>query len=113
MVAAALTAGAAAATLGLTPASAATTANWVLTGWNIHQLNQLNPTLASHFFNTPRSYATAPTPAPPIADGFAATGVLAYNSYAPVTADLASHAIAPAYTGVMHHPEVLGRYPAE
>ena len=105
-VAAALTAGVAAATLGLAPASAATTSNWVLTGWNIHQLNQLNPAVAKHFFNTPSSYATGPnTSASPVADGFATTGVLVYNSYAQFAADIASHTIAPSYTWVMYDPE--------
>src|SRR5204863_249249 len=47
VAAAALTAGLAATTLGVAPASAATTSNWVLTGWNIHQLNQLNPGTAA------------------------------------------------------------------
>jgi len=83
VAAAALTAGLAATTLGVAPASAATTSNWVLTGWNIHQLNQLNPATASHFFNTPSSYATGPQAATsPVGDGFATSGVLVYNSYA-------------------------------
>jgi len=97
---------AAAATLGMAPAGAATTSKWVLTGWNIHQLNQLNPATASHFFNTPSSYATGPQAATtPVADGFATTGVLVYTSYAQFAADLASHTIAPAYTWVMYDPE--------
>jgi hypothetical protein len=107
-VAAALAAAAAAATLGAAPASAATTptGNWVMTGWNIHQLNHLSPALASHFFNTPSSYATGPsTAASPVADGFAATGVLVYNSYAQFAADLANHAIAASYGWVMYDPE--------
>src|SRR6266566_403538 len=47
-VAAALALGAAAATLATAPAAAAATGNWVMTGWNIHQLNQLSPAVASH-----------------------------------------------------------------
>jgi len=35
----------------------------------------------------------------------AASGVLVYNSYAQFAADIASHAIAPAYTWVMYDPE--------
>src|SRR2546427_820318 len=105
-LAAALTAGAAAATLGMAPASAATTTNWVMTGWNIHQLNQLNPTVASHFFNKPSSYATGPLAATsPVSDGFATSSVLAYSSYAQFAADIASHAISSAYTWVMYDPE--------
>jgi hypothetical protein len=110
--AAAVTAGLAAATLGLAPASAATTSNWVLTVWNIHQLNHLSPALASHFFNTPSSYATGPlTATSPVSDGFAATGVLVYNSYARFAADLASHAISPGYTWVMYDPEYWAQTP--
>ena len=105
-LAAAAVAAAAAATLGMAPASAATTANWVMTGWNIHQLDQLSPGVASHFFNTPGSYATGPAAATsPVSDGFTTSGVLIYNSYAQFAADLASHAIAPTYTWVMYDPE--------
>jgi hypothetical protein len=105
-LAATVAAGAAAATLGVAPAAAATTSNWVMTGWNIHQLDQLAPATASHFFNTPSSYATGPLAATsPVSDGFAASGVLVYNSYAQFAADLANHAIAPAYTWVMYDPE--------
>src|ERR1700746_3109538 len=86
-------AGAAAATFGTAAASAAATSNWVMTGWNIHQLDQLNPAIASHFFNTPGSYAPGPnTATSPVSDGFATSGVLVYNSYAQFAADIASHA---------------------
>ena len=103
---------AAAATLGMAPASAATTSNWVMTGWNIHQLNQLNTALASHFFNTPGSYATGPAPATsPVSDGYTTTGVLIYTSYAQFAADLTSHAIAPTYTWVMYDPEYWSATP--
>lgn len=110
---AALAAGAAAATFGTTAAaSAATTTNWVMTGWNIHQLDQLSPATASHFFNTPTSFATGPTAATsPVADGFAAAGVLVYNSYAQFAADIASHAIAPSYQWVMYDPEAWALTP--
>lgn len=105
-LAATTVAAAAATALGMAPASAATTTNWVMTGWNIHQLNQLNPTVASHFFNTPGSYATGPAAATsPVTDGFTTTGVLTYNSYAQFAADLTSHALTPAYTWVMYDPE--------
>jgi hypothetical protein len=98
--------GIAAVALSMASASAATTSNWVMTGWNIHQLHQLNPTIASHFFNTPTSYATGPAAATsPVSDGFTASSVLIYNSYAQFAADITSHAIAPAYTWVMYDPE--------
>jgi hypothetical protein len=101
-----LAAGAAAATLGTTAAAAAPTTNWVMTGWNIHQLNQLNAGTAKHFFNTPGSYATGPsTTTSPVSDGFATSSVLVYNSYAQFAADIASHAIAPSYQWVMYDPE--------
>jgi hypothetical protein len=108
----ALTAGLAAATLGLAPASAATTSNWVMTGWNIHLLNQLSPTVASHFFNTSSSFATGPLAAiSPVSDGFATSSVLVYNSYAQFASDIASHAIAPSYTWVMYDPEYWAATP--
>jgi hypothetical protein len=112
VAAATLAAGAAAATLGMAPASAATTTNWVMTGWNIHQLDQLNPAIASHFFNTPGSFATGPLAATsPVSDGFAASGVLAYTSYTQFAADIASHAIAPTYGWVMYDPEYWSATP--
>ena len=60
VLAATVAAGAATATFGTAAASAATTSNWVMTGWTIHQLDQLNPAIANHFFNSPGSYATGP-----------------------------------------------------
>jgi hypothetical protein len=104
-LAATAAAGVAAAALSMAPASAATR-NWVMTGWNIHQLNQLSPTVTSHFFNTPASYATGPAAATsPVSDGFTTSSVLIYNSYAQFAADITSHAIAPTYTWVMYDPE--------
>jgi hypothetical protein len=104
--------GVAAAALSMAPASAATTSNWVMTGWNIHQLNQLSPAVASHFFNTPSSYATGPLASTsPVSDGFTASSVLIYNSYAQFAADIASHAIAPTYTWVMYDPEYWSATP--
>src|SRR6266581_936995 len=101
-----LTATLAATAVAAAAATAPTTTNWLMTGWNIHQLNQLSPALASHFFNTPASYATGPAAATsPVSDGFTTSGVLIYNSYAHFAADLASHAITPTYTWVMYDPE--------
>jgi hypothetical protein len=110
-VAAALAAGAAAVTLGAAPASASTT-NWVMTGWNIHQTYQLDPTVSSHFFNTPSAYATGPNSnGTPVSDGFAASGVLVYNSYAQFASDVANHAIASSYRWVMYDPEMWSLTP--
>jgi hypothetical protein len=106
VLAATAAAGAAATTLTTTAAAAAPTTNWVMTGWNIHQLNQLHHGVASHFFNTPSSYATGPsTTTSPVTDGFATSAVLVYNSYAQFAADLTSHTIAPSYQWVMYDPE--------
>jgi hypothetical protein len=112
IVAATVAAGIAAATLGMTPASAATTSNWAMTGWNIHQLDQLSPAVTKHFFNTPGSYATGPLAATsPVSDGFTTSGVLVYNSYAQLAADIANHAIAPSYGWVMYDPEYWSATP--
>jgi hypothetical protein len=114
VLAATVAAGAAAATFGTAAASAATapTGNWVMTGWNIHQLDQLSPATANHFFNTSASYATGPsTSTSPVADGFAASGVLVYNSYAQFAADLSAGAISPSYTWVMYDPEYWAATP--
>jgi hypothetical protein len=111
-VAASVAAGIAATTLGMAPASAATTSNWAMTGWNIHQLDQLSPAIAKHFFNTPASFATGPLAATsPVSDGFTTSGVLVYNSYAQFAADIANHAIAPSYGWVMYDPEYWSATP--
>jgi hypothetical protein len=110
--AATLAATAAAAALGMAPASAATTSNWITTGWNIHQMNQLYPATAEHFFNTTGAYGTGPAAATsPVADGYAANGVLTYTSYAQFAADIASHAIAPTYQWVMYDLEYWAATP--
>lgn len=112
VVAAALAAGAVAAALGAPPASASTTGNWMMTGWNIHQLYQMDPSTTNHFFNTPSSYATGPnSSSSPVADAFTATGVLVYDSYAQFAADIANHAIAPSYQWVMYDPEMWALTP--
>ena len=112
VVAATVAAGVAATTLGMAPASAATTSNWVMTGWNVHQLDQLSPAVAKHFFNTPGSYATGPLAATsPVSDGFTTSGVLVYNSYTQFAADIANHAIAPSYGWVMYDPEYWSATP--
>jgi hypothetical protein len=111
-VAVALAAGAAGATLGAVPASASTTSNWVMTGWNIHQIYQSDPTVSSHFFNTPSSYATGPNAATtPVGDGFAASGVLVYDSYAQFASDVTHHTIASSYGWVLYDPEMWNLTP--
>ena len=101
-----LAVGAAAAALGTAAASASTTTNWIMTGWNIHQLDQLSPATANHFFNTFGSYATGPsTSTSPVSDGFTTSSVLAYASYAQFASDIANHAISSSYQWVMYDPE--------
>ena len=112
VVVATLAVGAAAATLGTAAASASTTDNWIMTGWNIHQLDQLSPATANHFFNTSGSYATGPsTSTSPVSDGFTTSGVLVYTSYAQFASDIANHAIAPSYQWVMYDSEYWSATP--
>jgi hypothetical protein len=108
---AALATAAAAATLGAAPASAST-GNWIMTGWNVHQIDQADPATASHFFNTAGSYGTGPNVGGnPVMDGFATSGVLIYTSYAQFASDLAGHAIAPSYQWVLYDPEMWSQTP--
>jgi len=101
-----LAVGAVAAAIGTAAASASTTTNWIMTGWNIHQLDQLSPATANHFFNTFGSYATGPsTSTSPVSDGFTTSSVLAYASYAQFASDIANHAISSSYQWVMYDPE--------
>jgi hypothetical protein len=100
-----------AATLGAAPASAST-GNWIMTGWNVHLINQSDPATASHFFNTTNSYGTGPNAATsPISDGFADSGVLLYTSYAQFASDVANHAISSGYQWVMYDPEMWSSTP--
>jgi hypothetical protein len=108
---AALATAAAAVTIGAAPASASTH-NWVMTGWNIHLTNQMDPATTSHFFNTSASYATGPNSAgTPLNDGFSANAVLTYTSYAQFAADLQSGAIGPDYKWLLYDPEMWAQTP--
>ena len=105
-------AGAAVATLGTAAASAATNTNWIMTGWNIQQLESLSPATTNHFFNTPNSYATGPQASTsPVPTGYADSGVLVYNSYEQFASDIANHAISPSYSWVMYDPEYWSATP--
>lgn len=109
---AALGVAAAAATFGAAPASAASTQNWVMTGWNIHLTNQMDPATASHFFNTNTSYGTGPNSnTNPINDGFSTSAVLVYTSYAQFQSDIQNGAISPGYKWVMYDPEEWSQTP--
>jgi hypothetical protein len=111
VAAAALAVAAAAATFGAAPASASVH-NWVMTGWNIHQINQLDPATASHFFNTNTSFGTGPnSTGNPIGDGFSTNGVLVYTSYAQFASDLQNGAIGPNYKWVQYDPEMWAQTP--
>src|SRR5690242_18430472 len=111
MVIAALAVAAVAATFGTAPASASVH-NWVMTGWNIHQTDQLDPATASHFFNTNTSYGTGPnSTGNPISDGFSTNAVLTYTSYAQFAADVQSGAISPNYNSVLYDPEMWAQTP--
>jgi len=109
---AALAAAAAAATFGAAAPASASVHNWVMTGWNIHQTNQLDPATASHFFNTNTSFGTGPNATGnPISDGFATNGVLVYASYAQFSADLQNGAISPNYKWVLYDIEMWSQTP--
>lgn len=93
-------------------AAAASTRDWIATGWNIHLANQLDPATTGHFFNTPSSFGTGPNASGnPVTDGFAANGVLVYDSYAQFAADLQSGAISPSYKWVLYNPEEWSQTP--
>ncbi len=108
---AALAVAAAAATFGAAPASAGVH-NWVMTGWNIHLTDQLDPATASHFFNTSTSYGTGPNSTlDPVNDGFSASAAMVYTSYAQFAADLQNGALSPSYKWVMYDPEMWSQTP--
>jgi hypothetical protein len=112
VAAAALAVAAAAATFGAATPASASVHNWVMTGWNIHQVNQLDPATAGHFFNTNTSYGTGPnSTGNPISDGFSTNGVLVYTSYAQFASDLQNGAISPNYKWVQYDPEMWAQTP--
>jgi hypothetical protein len=108
---AALAVAAAAAAFGAAPASAGVH-NWVMTGWNIHLTDQLDPATASHFFNASTSYGTGPNATlDPVNDGFSASAAMVYTSYAQFAADLQNGALSPSYKWVMYDPEMWSQTP--
>jgi hypothetical protein len=110
-VTAALAAAAVAATMAA-PAASASVHSWVMTGWNIHQINQLDPATAGHFFNTSTSYGTGPNSTlNPISDGFSTSAMLTYTSYAQFASDLQNGAINPSYHWVLYDPEMWAQTP--
>jgi hypothetical protein len=112
VAAAALAVAAAAATFGAAAPASASVHNWVMTGWNIHQVNQLDLATAGHFFNTNTSYGTGPnSTGNPISDGFSTNGVLVYTSYAQFASDLQNGAISPNYKWVQYDPEMWAQTP--
>ena len=109
---AALAIAAAAAAFGAAAPASASVHNWVMTGWNVHQINQLDPATASHFFNTNTSYGTGPnSTGNPISDGFSTNGVLVYTSYAQFASDLQNGAISPNYKWVQYDVEMWAQTP--
>jgi hypothetical protein len=108
---AALAVAAAAATFGAAPASASVH-NWVMTGWNIHLTDQMDPATASHFFNTNTSYGTGPSSTVnPVNDGFSTNAALVYTSYAQFESDLQNGAISTGYKWVLYDPEMWSQTP--
>src|SRR5260370_124673 len=97
---------------GAAPASASTTANWMMTGWGIHLANQIDPGTFGHFFNTSSSYGTGPNAgSTPVYDGFGSNAVLSYTSYAQFASDIQNNAISPAYKWVLYDPEMWSQTP--
>lgn len=112
VAAATLTVAAAAATFGAAAPASAGVHNWVMTGWNIHQINQLDPATAGTLFNTNTSYGTGPnSTGNPISDGFSTSGVLVYTSYAQFASDLQNGAISANYKWVQYDPEMWAQTP--
>jgi hypothetical protein len=112
VAAATLAAAAAAATFGVTAPASAGVHSWVMTGWNIHQVYQLDPATASNLFNTNTSYGTGPnSTGNPISDGFSTSGVLVYTSYAQFASDVQNGAISASYKWVQYDPEMWAQTP--
>ncbi len=84
----------------------ATTRGWMVSSGNLSSLNSSDPATTAHFFNTAASFCTGGTPsANPVPGGLAATGILAYASYAQFSSDVSGGAITHPFTWVMYDNE--------
>lgn len=98
---------------GGVPAASAASHDWIATGWNIHLANQMDPATTKHFFNTSSSFGTGPkASSDPVTDGFDASAVLVFASYAEFASQLQSGTISPAYKWVLYDPEEWPQTPA-
>ena len=94
------------------PAGATTKPAWTMTAGNVQSLSQQDPTVASHFFNTPGSFgAGASLVRTPVQAGYATTPVLSYTSYAQFSSDIQSGSISYPYKWVMYDPEEWSQTP--
>jgi hypothetical protein len=95
-------------------AQATSRLSWVANGWDIHELDELDPATAAYFYDTPASYGTSPNPAAPtVKDKFTTTAAADFDSYAQFAADLADGAISPAFGWVMYDPEDWANTPVD
>lgn len=112
VAAAAFAVAAATAALGAAAPASAGVHNWVMTGWNIHLTDQIDPATIGHFFNTNTSFGTGPNATSnPISDGFSTSAVLNYTSYAQFADDIQNGVISPSYKWVQYDPEMWSQTP--
>lgn len=106
-------------TLGLqvpttTPSATRTSQHWEVTGWNMHQIRDLDDSLADYFFDTRLAYATGNENGRQnqVPDGYAALPTLKYESYARFRKDVRRQLIDPSIQVVAYNPESWSRTPA-
>jgi hypothetical protein len=96
------------------PAGAATTIGWVMGAGNVQRLDQRDHATASHFLNTPGSYAAGGSLVQsPVLAGYAATPLLTYTSYSEFRSDIQSGSITYPYAWVMYDPEKWWQTPVD
>ena len=79
---------------------------WMGDAANTHTLNTIDPEVASWAFNKPNSFLISHSKtASPVQDGFAATAVLKYESYAQFQLDISNNAIKYPVRWLLYDPE--------
>ena len=86
--------------------------DWVVTAWNMHLLDQADPSAAAFFGAGSFGTQSDPTSATyPAKDGLGAAPVLVYDSFARFSADVAAGAIIYPYRWVLYDPEAWNATP--
>lgn len=85
----------------------------MVTGWNMHLIQQQDAELAQYFFDAPSAYATGNEQGTQnqVLTGYGTTATLKYESYETFASDVAKGAVDPSIRAVAYDPEKWSRTP--